>query len=131
MPDLVLDTDVASLMWRNAIPWQLDRQLIGLTLGVTFVTLGEAFAGAYSAHWGIGEIGGLRAYYEHTFDPLNWEEETPEAYGFLRGEASAAGYTLGSNDCWIAACCVSHGLPLLTRNRKHFEPLEPLGLVLL
>jgi predicted nucleic acid-binding protein len=31
----------------------------------------------------------------------------------------------------IAACCVSHGLPLLTRNRKHFEPLEPLGLVLL
>ena len=83
MPDLVLDTDVASLMWRNAIPWQLDRQLIGLTLGVTFVTLGEAFAGAYSAHW------------KHR-----------------------------------AACCVSHGLPLLTRNCKHFEPLEPLGLVL-
>jgi hypothetical protein len=25
----------------------------------------------------------------------------------------------------------SRGLPLLTRNRKHFEPLEPLGLVLL
>jgi predicted nucleic acid-binding protein len=33
--------------------------------------------------------------------------------------------------CWIAACCVTHDLPLLTRNRKHFEPLEPLGLDLL
>jgi hypothetical protein len=34
----------------NAIPWQLDRQLVGLTLVVTFVTFGEAFVGAYSAH---------------------------------------------------------------------------------
>jgi hypothetical protein len=32
--------------------------------------------------------------------------------------ATAAGYTLGQNDCWIAACCVGHGLPLLTRNRS-------------
>ena len=128
MPDLVLDTDVASLMWRNAIPWQLDRQLIGLTLGVIFVTLGEAFAGAYSAHWGIGSAAFVRT--TSTPSTLSTGRD-PEAYGFLRGEASAAGYTLGSNDCWIAACCVSHGLPLLTRNRKHFEPLEPLGLVLL
>lgn len=77
------------------------------------------------------KVTGLRAFSEHTFDPLNWKEETPEAYGLLRGEAGAAGVTLGPNDCWIAACCVSHGRPLLTRNRKHFEPLEPLGLVLL
>jgi predicted nucleic acid-binding protein len=54
----------------------------------------------------------------------------PEAYGFLRGEAAADGHMIGPNDCWIAACCVGHGLPLLTRNRKHFQPLEPLGLVL-
>jgi predicted nucleic acid-binding protein len=96
----LFDTDVSSLMWRDAMPWQFDRQLLGLNAAVTF--------------------GGL-----------SWKEEIPEAYGFLRGEAAAAGYTLGQNDCWIAACCVSHGLPLLTRNRKHFEPLEPLGLVLI
>jgi predicted nucleic acid-binding protein len=131
VPDLVLDTDVASLMWRNAIPWQLDRQLLGLTVGVTFVTLGEALAGAYSDHWAPRKLAGLRAFYEHTFDRLRWKEEIPEAYGFLRGTAATVGYTLGPNDCWIAACCVSHGLPLLTRNRKHFEPLEPFGLVLL
>jgi predicted nucleic acid-binding protein len=47
------------------------------------------------------------------------------------GRSAAAGRILGDNDCWIAACCVSHDLPLLTRNRKHFEPLEPLGLDLL
>jgi predicted nucleic acid-binding protein len=131
VPDLVLDTDVSSLMWRDAMPWQLDRQLLGLNAAVTFVTLGEALTGASSARWTAHKRDGIHAFYEHTFSSLNWKEEIPEAYGFLRGEAAAAGYTLGQNDCWIAACCVSHGLPLLTRNRKHFEPLEPLGLVLL
>jgi toxin FitB len=127
VPDLVLDTDVSSLMWRNAIPWQLDRELFGIKLGVTFVTLGEALTGAHSDRWAARKVDGLRAFYEHTFGSLEWSDQIPEAYGFLRGEAAAGGYTLGPNDCWIAACCVSHGLPLLTRNRKHFEPLEPLG----
>jgi predicted nucleic acid-binding protein len=54
----------------------------------------------------------------------------PGGLRFLRGEAAADGHMIGPNDCWIAACCVGHGLPLLTRNRKHFQPLEPLGLVL-
>jgi predicted nucleic acid-binding protein len=55
----------------------------------------------------------------------------PHTYARLRGQAARRGYNVPANDCWIAACCVSHGLPLLTRNRKHFEPLEPLGLELL
>jgi toxin FitB len=131
VPDLVLDTDISSLMWRGAMPWQLDRQLLGLNAAVTFVTLGEALTGAYNARWTARQRDGIQAFYEHTFSRLSWKAQIPEAYGFLRGQAAAAGYTLGQNDCWIAACCVSHGLPLLTRNRKHFEPLEPLGLVLL
>jgi predicted nucleic acid-binding protein len=118
-------------MWRDAIPWQLDRQLLGLKAAVTFVTLGEAFTGAFSARWTGQQRDGLHAYYEHTFGSLSWKQEIPEAYGYLRGTAASAGYTLGQNDGWIAACCVSHGLPLLTRNRKHFEPLESLGLVLI
>jgi toxin FitB len=129
--DLFLDTDISSLMWRNAMPWQLDRQLLGQSAAVTFVTLGEAITGSFSARWSPRQRDGLHAFYEHTFSSLSWKQEIPETYGFLRGKAAAAGYTVGQNDCWIAACCVSHGLPLLTRNRKHFEPLEPLGLMLL
>jgi predicted nucleic acid-binding protein len=100
------------------------------TRGGLFVTLGEALTGAYSAHWAARRLDGLRAFYAHTFTSLDWRDDIPEAYGFLRGEAAADGHMIGPNDCWIAACCVGHGLPLLTRNRKHFEPLERLGLVL-
>jgi predicted nucleic acid-binding protein len=36
------------------------------------------------------------------------------------------------NDSWIAACCIEHGLPLLTLNRRDFVELaEHDGLVLL
>jgi predicted nucleic acid-binding protein len=130
LAQVIVDTDIASLMWRNALPWQVDQRLIGTRVHVTFVTIGEALTGAHSARWADEQVDGLRAFYEHTFDALEWIDEIPEVYGALRGQAVAAGFTVGPNDCWIAACCVSHGLPLLTRNRKHFEPMEPLGPVL-
>jgi len=128
--DLVLDTDVTSLMWRDALPRRIDRQLLGRKAAVTFVTLGEALAGAYGAGWTHQRRDGLRAFYEHTFGSLGWRHDISEAYGDLRGRAAAAGYALGQNDRWIAACCIGHELPLLTRNRKHSEPLRPLGLML-
>jgi predicted nucleic acid-binding protein len=128
---VVLDTDVASLMWRGAFPGKLDRQLLGRTPLVTFVTIGEAIAGAYHGRWSENRLSGLRDFYVHTFGLVPWGDGIPDTYGRLMGLSAAAGRSLGDNDCWIAACCVSHDLPLLTRNRKHFEPLEPLGLDLL
>jgi predicted nucleic acid-binding protein len=62
---------------------------------------------------------------------VTWAFAIPYTYARLRGQAAVSGHTVPANDCWIAACCVSHDLPLLTRDRKHFEPLEPLGLQLL
>ena len=70
MADLVLDTDVTSLMWRDALPWQIDRQLLERKAAMTFVTLGEALAGAYGAGWTHQRRDGLRAFYEHTFGSL-------------------------------------------------------------
>jgi predicted nucleic acid-binding protein len=32
---------------------------------------------------------------------------------------------------WVAACCTANRMPLLTRNRKDFEPMEDYGLILL
>jgi predicted nucleic acid-binding protein len=33
---------------------------------------------------------------------------------------AAAGTTEAQNDTWIAACCVRHGVPLVTLNTKDF-----------
>ncbi|MGH3931170.1 MAG: type II toxin-antitoxin system VapC family toxin [Pseudonocardiaceae bacterium] len=40
-----------------------------------------------------------------------------------------AGAVIGLADCLQAGVCVRHGLPLATRNRKHFDRVEGLQLV--
>lgn len=128
---VVVDTDIASLIWRDALPGELDRKLLGQISLITFVTLGEALTGAHSGGWDLRRSSGLRAFYEHAFTLLEWDDAIPYTYARLRGQAARNGHAVPANDCWIAACCVSHDLPLMTRNRKHVEPLEPLGLDLL
>jgi predicted nucleic acid-binding protein len=38
---------------------------------------------------------------------------------------------IGQNDLWIAAVAVQTGLTLLTRNRRHFERIDGLTLLVL
>jgi predicted nucleic acid-binding protein len=38
---IILDTDVASLSIKNALPPELLRGLLGAQVGITFITLGE------------------------------------------------------------------------------------------
>ena len=40
-----------------------------------------------------------------------------------------AGSTSGMADCLQAGICLRHGLPLATRNRRHFERVDELELV--
>jgi predicted nucleic acid-binding protein len=41
-----------------------------------------------------------------------WRDGIAEAYAELSGGAGRGGHTVPANDCWIAACCVTHGIPL-------------------
>jgi predicted nucleic acid-binding protein len=52
-------------------------------------------------------------------------------YGRLRTASEALGRPVASNDLWIAASATANGLPLVTLNRRHFEPLTLHGLRLL
>jgi hypothetical protein len=38
---VVIDTDIASLLWRNRLPRDIERQLLGQKLLITFVTMDE------------------------------------------------------------------------------------------
>jgi predicted nucleic acid-binding protein len=40
-----------------------------------------------------------------------------------------AGQHIGDNDCWIAGTALSKGLPLVTRNVKHFDRVPGLEVV--
>src|SRR6266498_1013560 len=54
------------------------------------------------------------------FRILDIDERTTVSYGAIRAELRKAGTPIPSNDTWIAALCLQHSLPLISRDR-HFD----------
>jgi tRNA(fMet)-specific endonuclease VapC len=59
-------------------------------------------------------------------DVLGYDE--PTAWEWARA-TSVKGKRVAAGDAWIAAVAVRHGLPLVTHNRRHYEPIP--GLVII
>jgi len=125
---LVLDTDVASHLQRSSLPQELQAHLQGKTPCVTFITVGEFFKGAFKAGWGQRRIEALEAWLRKVV-VLPYTSEVSRAWGRVCASCDVKGSPIAPNDAWIAACCLSHDLPLMTLNRRHFEPVEGLRLV--
>lgn len=62
------------------------------------------------------------------FDRVEIDREIAWCWSRLSRWCRERGQPVGDNDLWIAACAVSQGRPLVTRNTSHFEFLP--GLVL-
>lgn len=52
MRQVVLDTDVASLIIKQRLPASLLREIVGAQAGITFVTLAELTRWATLRQWG-------------------------------------------------------------------------------
>ena len=61
MSVVVLDTDVASALFRRRLPEPLSRQLAGQVAAVTFVTVGELTKWTVIRHWGPTSVARLRS----------------------------------------------------------------------
>jgi len=109
MPDdALVDTDVASTLYRAQLlteraPVAVVTALHDRNLFVSVVPVGEALYG----------------------DPVAVE------YARLRSATEGLGRPVADNDVWIAASATANGLPSVTLNRRHFEPLTLHGLGLL
>lgn len=58
------------------------------------------------------------------------DEDTALAYGQIARQLRTVGRLIGTNDLWIAAASVRHGIPLVTANSQEFtrvDGLEVLG----
>ena len=57
------------------------------------------------------------------------DKEAAERAAEVRRGLERKGEYIGTNDCLIAGIALTHNLPLVTRNRKHFERVPGLKLV--
>ena len=119
MDYVVLDTDVASLIFRNRLPAPMAARLAGKTWCLTFVTVGEMTQWATLRDWSRRNQAALEAWMSQCV-VLDAGRETGQTWGRLSASGKRRGRSHPINDTWIAACCLTDGLPLATLNTKDY-----------
>jgi predicted nucleic acid-binding protein len=129
--DVVIDTDVASLLQKGSAPAGITRYLIGARVWLTFVTVGELAKWAEIRNWGDLARRRLDGWIEQR-PVILYDPGIARTWGRLAASAQRRGRPRPQNDTWIAACCVRHNVPLITLNTKDFTDFAAYdGLVLL
>lgn len=119
MHDVIIDTDVASLLQKDqAPPWVL-RHLADARIWLTFVTVGELAKWVVVRKWGEYRRGRLDAWITRR-PVIPYDTRIAQVWGELAGEAQLRGRPRPQNDMWIAACCLRYGVPLVTLNIADF-----------
>lgn len=119
MGDLVIDTDVASLLQKDRAPDWVHRHVVGARVWLSFVTVGELWKWAELRSWGEPRRTQLDAWTGRR-PIVPYDAEVARAWASLSAAAQRRGRPRPQNDTWVAACCVRHGLGLVTLNRKDF-----------
>jgi predicted nucleic acid-binding protein len=128
--DVVIDTDVASLLQKSRAPSWVNRHIVGNRVWLTFVTVAELWKWAEVRNWGSRNRTALEEWL--TMRPvIPYDEEVARTWGQLAANAQRRGRPRPQNDTWVAACCLRHRLGLVTLNRKDFADYEQEGLMLL
>jgi tRNA(fMet)-specific endonuclease VapC len=130
----MLDTDVFSFFCsrdpRRALPYR--HHVEGHTLVVSFITIGEQYAGylkqVLKGAWTAAHLARLETHLGGVAT-VPYDLEICRTYGNLRAALAQAQRTVATNDLWIAACAIRHALPLVTNNRKHFAAISGLTIV--
>jgi len=119
MRDVVIDTDVASVLQKhNAPPWVL-RELAGARIWLTFVTVGELAKWTVVRRWGEPRRTRLATWTAQR-PVIPYDTQIARVWGELAGQAQLRGRPRPQNDTWIAACCLRYQVPLLTLNTADF-----------
>jgi hypothetical protein len=113
--------DIAVLRWLEA---RTDELFISVVT-IAEIEAGITFAGHRGAHRKATRLAEwLDAFIALYGDRvLSMDRQIARMAGRLTGEARAAGLAPGFANIAIAATAVQHGLTLLSRNLRHFEPL--------
>lgn len=122
MSYLVLDTDVVSGILRDRLSSTMRARLVGQSLAISFVTLGELTKWTLVRNWGPGKLSTLDEVLAGVI-VLPYSARVARRWGELQARAQLRGRPRPANDSWIAACCLVRQHPLATLNVKDFTDL--------
>jgi tRNA(fMet)-specific endonuclease VapC len=97
-------------------------------LGVSIVSYGEIFEGAFGAPDPRGELAHFRAFLDR-FTTVPLSDPIMEVFARIRSHLRRQGQLISDMDLLIAATSIYHDLNLVTRNRRHFERIPELKLL--
>jgi predicted nucleic acid-binding protein len=128
--DLIADATLLVGLWRKH-RWAVEfgRSNSSRVLGLPWVVLGEFWHGATRA----GHDPQLVGAFLQTGLPIYDASAAIPFYARVCTQAQVDGFygDIGQNDLWIAAVALANGLPLVSRNKRHFGKVEGLKLVVL
>lgn len=127
---LLLDTNIVSYVMKGSPQAKLyENHLSGKTLAISFITVGELWAGAAYAQWGESKRkkleSAIRNYVVIPYDYL-----VAKTYGEIVAYRKRKGKPVAFADAWIAACAVRHQVPHVTHNGQDFEDIPGLTIIM-
>lgn len=130
---ILLDTDVFSILWtKRPGHEEIGELLTDKVPTLSFVTVAEAHFGAAKAGWQSKRMRDLDDAIGR-FLIFPYDAQLAVLWGTLKAQAAREAHPLGAahhnNDMWICALAILHGLPLITKNIKHFTGFPGLNLV--
>lgn len=129
MSTLLLDTNIVSYQMRGHTLADAYRPLLaGHLLAVSFMTVAELYEGAGRAAWGTRRLAVLEATLE-AYVVLPFTIDVCRQWANVR--VARRVQPIASDDAWIAATALAHGIALATHNPGDFANIPGLSVLTL
>lgn len=121
---VIVDTDIFSVVYikrrANDPVEQWQQRLRGKKVLISFQTRAEVLLGLRASNWGERRIAEATSRLDRvTLVPA--DAEVIDAFATLGAACKRSGHPLWgkqhTGDCWVAACAIAKGIPLLARDR--------------
>ena len=117
MNSAILDTSVASLMFRNSPDFAPYKVVLAeYTPVISFQTVAEMRLGATLAQWGTQRQSELETFLDD-FDICAFSDELATCWAEVMADSRRVGRRLEAGDAWIAATAKLYNAPLLTHDK--------------